>query len=266
MTTRPDDAIDDPVVEVRTLSAAYGTVGVLDRVSIDLTRGEVLGVVGENGAGKTTFADLLLGLVTESARVSGSVTYHPEGRDPVDILELDGSDLQAFRRETVSVVTHGRGLNPTMTVREQFRDTVGRHADDEGALLAEAGDLLASFGLDADRVLDTPPGDLSDGVAETALLVHAIVGDPEVLVVDGRSTALSRLAARPALLDERGLTVVALSRELPTLAALADRLAVLADGHFVEVGSTDDVLGDPTHPHTRELVAYYDDLGESIGR
>jgi ABC-type dipeptide/oligopeptide/nickel transport system ATPase component len=68
------------------------------------------------------------------------------------------------------------------------------------------------------------------------------------------------------LLDEGDLSVVALSRDLPTLAALADRLAVLADGHFVEVGPTDDVLGDPTHPHTRELVAYYDDLDGSLDR
>ncbi|WP_123538688.1 ATP-binding cassette domain-containing protein [Halosimplex salinum] len=259
------DSADDPVLEVEQLSVAYGSVDVLDRLDLPVRRGERLAVVGESASGKTTLATALVDGVPGPARVSGSVTYRPVDGDPVAVFDLDDDARQQFRRETVAVVSgDAGGFEPTRTVRSQFRPVLRTTGDGE----ERAATLLSAVGLDAERVLGARPGDLNRGAEQLTQVVRGVLADPAVLVLDALPVAVDHLARgdRLATLEAAARTgtdsggeptVVALGSELPALATLADRLAVLHDGHVVEVGPVDRVLDDPTHPHTRTLVEFY---------
>ncbi|QLH84497.1 ATP-binding cassette domain-containing protein [Halosimplex pelagicum] len=265
----PVDEPDDPVLAVERLSVAYGGDEVLDRLDLAVERGERLAVVGEHATGKTTLARTMVDGLAAPARVSGSVTYRPEGGDPVSVFDLDDDGRERFRREAVAVVTgDAGGFDPTSTLRSQFRPALRATGTDE----ARAERLLSALGLDADRVLDARARELNAAATQLADLALAAVADPAVLVVDDRPAALTH-PARGDRLDRfesavaadtdggttgaGGPTLVALGTELPALATLSDRLAVLHDGHVVEAGPTERVLDEPSHPHTRRLVEFY---------
>jgi len=266
----PVDEPDDPVLAVDRLSVTYGSEAVLDRLDLSVERGERLGVFGESTSGKTTLALALVDGLPDPARVSGSVTYRPGSGDPVPVFDLGDGERERFRSESVAVVTgDAGGFDPTSTLRSQFRPLRrATGADDE-----RAERLLAALGLDADRVLDARPRELNAVAKELAALARAALTDPAVLVVDDCPAAVAHLARGDRLerfesavagdTDAGGTdgdgtpTVVALGAELPALATLADRLAVLHEGHVVEAGPTDRVLDEPTHPHTRRLVEFY---------
>jgi len=265
------DGPDDPVLAVEHLSVAYGSDEVLDRLDLAVDRGERLAVVGESASGKTTLALALVDALPEPARRSGAVIYRPGDGDPISVFDLDDDERDRVRREAVAVVAGDGGFAPTSTLRAGFRPALRATGTDE----ARAEALLASLGLDPDRVLDARPGELNAAALELSELARAALAAPAVVAVDDRPAALAHLARGDRLDSFRsavgadGATgaaggaapdapaVVALGGELPALAALADRLAVLHDGHVVEVGPTERVLDEPTHPHTRTLVAFY---------
>jgi|GEM_PF-609159 len=276
MVTPPVDAHgdepEDPVLAVERLSVAYGGDEVLDRLDLSVERGERLGVLGEGATGKTTLARALVDGVSAPARVSGSVSYRPESGDPVPVFDLDDDEREWFRRESVALVTgDAGGFDAASTLRGQFRPALRATGTDE----ARAERLLSALGLDAERVLDARPRELNAAATQLAALARAALADPAVLVVDDCPAAVAHLARGDRLdrfesavradRDAGGAdgdapdapTVVALGAELPALATLADRLAVLHDGHVVEIGPTERVLDEPSHPHTRTLVEFY---------
>ncbi|WP_436906811.1 ATP-binding cassette domain-containing protein [Halosimplex marinum] len=263
----PGDELDDPVLALERLSVSYGSQEVLDRLDLAVERGERLAVVGASG--KTTLARALVDGLPAPARVSGSVTYRPRRGDPVSVFDLSDGERERFRRESVAVVTGDEPFDPASTLRGQFRAALRATGADE----ARAEALLAALGLDAGRVLDARPRELDAAATQLADLARAALADPAVLVVDDHPAALAHLArgdhldgfesavAAGGTADASGtdpLTLVTLGAELPAPAALADRLAVLSDGHVVEAGPTERVLDDPDHPHTRRLVEFYD--------
>ncbi|WP_436923512.1 ATP-binding cassette domain-containing protein [Halosimplex amylolyticum] len=259
------DRAVDPILDVERLSVAYGRERVLDRLDLAVRRGEILGVVGESSTGKTTLATALVDGVPAPGRVSGTITYAPEEGDPISVRELDEDALRRFRREEVAVVSGDvGGFEPTSTIRSGFRPVL--HATDADEERARA--LLSTVDLDSGHVLDARPGDLNVGAQQLAQVVRGLLADPAVLVLDDLPIAFDRLArgALAALLEAAAsaepvrdgeTTVVALGSDLPTLAAMADRLAVVHDGHVVESGPTDRLLDEPHHPHTRTLVEFY---------
>jgi len=269
----PGNEPDDPVLTVERLSVAYGSADVLDRLDLAVARGERLAVVGEGASGKTTLARALVAGLSPPAQVSGSVTYHPGSGHPVPVFDLAEDVRERFRRETVAVVTgDGDGFDPTSTLRGQFRPVVRAIGTDE----ARAERLLSALGLDAGRVLDARPRELNAAATGLAALARAALADPAVLVVDDCPAAIGHLARGDRLdrfqsaiatdIDAGATeevtpgthpTIVALGTELPSLAALADRVAVLHDGHVVESGPTERLLEEPNHPHTRRLVEFY---------
>jgi len=256
----------DPVLEVRDASVTFGMdrgeSRVLDDVSIDIERNEILGVVGESGSGKSMFASALLNAIVDPGQLSGEITYHPESGSSVDIASATPAELKRYRWKEISMVFQGAmsSFNPTQTIREHFLETLRAHQYDEQEGMAHAHELLGDLYLNPERVLDSYPHELSGGMRQRTLIALSLILDPNVLVMDEPTAALDLLMQRSILgllsdLQEKyDLTVVFITHDLPLVAGLADRLAVLYSFEFAEVGPTGEMIRDPAHPYTRALL------------
>jgi peptide/nickel transport system ATP-binding protein len=254
------------ILEIRDASVTFemnrGTSRVLDSVSINIERDEILGIVGESGSGKSMFASALLDAVVDPGRLDGEITYHPTDGEPVDLLDLDEDELRSLRWEEISMVFQGAmsSWNPTMDIRSHFRETLEVHNYDTTEGMERARQLLSDLYLDPERVLDSYPHELSGGMQQRALIALSMILEPEVLVMDEPTAALDLLMQRSILQMLRDLqakydiTLVFITHDLPLVAELADRLAVLYAFEFVEVGDTEDILENAAHPYTRALL------------
>jgi len=257
---------DDVVLSVEDVTVTYGMergeARVLDDVSIDVQRHEIVGVVGESGSGKSMLANAMLDAVEEPGETTGSVTYYPEDGDPVDVLNLSDEALRRLRWEEISMVFQGAlsSFNPTMSIRGHFEETLAAHDADHEAGMERARELLSDLYLDPDRVLDSYPHELSGGMSQRALIALSLLLEPNVLVMDEPTAALDLLMQRSILsllsdLQEKyDLTVVFITHDLPLVAGLADRLAVLYAFQFAEIGPADEVVRNAAHPYTRALL------------
>ncbi|GAA0204333.1 ABC transporter ATP-binding protein [Halobaculum roseum] len=266
--TEPTARADaDPIIEVRDVSVTYDLehreAMVLDDVSIDLRRGEILGVVGESGSGKSMLANAMMDAVEEPGITTGEVTYHPgDGRDPVDILDLSDDELKQFRWEEVSMVFQGAlsSFNPTMSIRGHFEETLEAHDYDVEEGMERARQLLSDLYLDPDRVLDSYAHELSGGMSQRALIALSLILEPQVLLMDEPTAALDLLMQRSilSLLDDikqkYDLTILFITHDLPLVAGLADRLAILYAFELAEVGPSEQVTRNSQHPYTRALL------------
>jgi peptide/nickel transport system ATP-binding protein len=256
----------DPIITAEDVSVEFnmerGTSRVLDHVNIDVQRNEILGVVGESGSGKSMFADALLDAVVEPGQLRGDITYHPEGEEPIDLLDLSDEELREFRWDRAAMVFQGamNSFNPTQTIRGHFEETLKAHDHNVADGLEHARELLADLYMPPERVLKSYPHELSGGMQQRALIALSLVLDPDVLVMDEPTAALDLLMQRSILslleqVKERyDLTIVFITHDLPLVTGLADRVAVLYAFDFVEVGDANTVFSDPSHPYTRALL------------
>jgi oligopeptide/dipeptide ABC transporter ATP-binding protein len=257
---------DEPVLEVTDVSVTFdmdrGVGRVLDDVSIEIERGEILGIVGESGSGKSMFAASLLDAVVEPGNLNGEIRYRTtDGRD-VDVLGLSDRDLRRFRWEAVSMVFQGamNSFNPTITVREHFHDTIDAHNADRSATMERARSLLTDLHLETDRVLSSYPHELSGGQKQRALIALSLILRPNVLVMDEPTAALDLLMQRSIieiltdLQETYDFSLVFITHDLPLVKDLCDRLAVMYAFEFIETGPTRDVIGNARHPYTRALL------------
>jgi len=264
--TRDRRADHDTVMEIRDVSVTYdrdrGRATVLNDCSIDLRRGETLGVVGESGCGKSMFASALLDAIPEPGMLHGEVTYYPEDGDPVDLLELSRGELKGLRWEEISMVFQGamNSFNPTKPIRDHFVETIDAHGADREARLEWARQVMRDLSMDPDRILEAHQHELSGGQRQRVLIALSLLLDPEVLVLDEPTGALDLLIQRAILRmlyeikDEYDLTLVLISHDLPIVSAFADRLGVMYAFEFVELGRTEDVIRNAAHPYTRALL------------
>ncbi len=229
------------------------TLRAVDRVSLSVDKGEVVGLVGESGSGKTTTAQLIVRLFDASA---GSIRYRGE-----DITQASGRSLRPFRRRVQMVFQDSQSaLNPRKTVRrtliEALRFRYGRAPD----LEARAVELLAAAGL-GPEVLARYPHALSGGQRQRVGIARALAMEPEFIIADEPVSALdvSLQAQIINLLKElrakRGLTMLFISHDLALVNHLCDRVAVMYAGGIVETGSPDNVLQAAAHPYSQALIA-----------
>jgi oligopeptide/dipeptide ABC transporter ATP-binding protein len=256
----------DTIMRGRDLAVRFdlsrGESRVLDDVDLDLYRNEILGVVGESGSGKSMLAAALLDAVVDPGVLTGELTYYPKDGDPVELLELSERELKRVRWEEISMVFQGAmsSYNPTLSIREHFEETLEAHQVDRNEGMARARQLLSDVYLDPDRVLDSYPHELSGGMKQRALIALSLVLEPELLVMDEPTAALDLLMQRSILnllenLQEKyDLTVVFITHDMPLVAVLSHRLAVMYAFKLVEVGSARDVIRNPSHPYTRSLL------------
>lgn len=256
----------DVILELRDVTVKFdmerGQSRVLDNVSMDIYREEVLGIVGESGSGKSMFADALLDAVVAPGQVSGEITYYPRDGDPIDVLNLRDDELKRLRWNEISMVFQGAmsSFNPTMKIKGHFEETIHAHRASYSERMEHAYQLLSDLYLDPDRVMNAYPHELSGGMKQRALIALSLLLEPEVLVMDEPTAALDLLMQRSILslladLQENyDLTVVFITHDLPLVAGLADRLGVMYAFDFVEFGPSADVVTEASHPYTRALL------------
>lgn len=259
-------SVTDPVLTVRDVSVTYsmdrGESRVLDRVSIDIQRGEALGIVGESGSGKSMFASSIIDAVEDPGVVRGKIIYYPPEGSPIDLLSLTGEEMRGVRWEEIAMVMQAAqsGFNPTMTIRGHFIETIEAHDGDLDERMAYGRELLSDMYMDPDRVLGSYPKDLSGGMKQRALIALGLVLEPSVLILDEPTGALDLLMQRSivALLkklqDKYEWTMLFITHDLPLISDISDRIAVMYTYQFAEIRPTEELLNDPAHPYTRALL------------
>ncbi len=272
------DPNEDVVLEISDASVTFdmerGDSRVLDDVSIDIYRYDILGVVGESGSGKSMFASAMLDAVVKPGELNGEITYYPGNGEQIDLLSLSNQELRRLRWEEISMVFQGAmsSFNPTMDVRGHFKETLEAHNYDIDEGMDFAHDLLSELYLDPERVLDSYPHELSGGMKQRALIALSLVLKPNVLVMDEPTAALDLLMQRSILSllqniqDRFDLTVVFITHDLPLVAGLCDRLGVMYAFEFVEVGPANRIVSQPTHPYTRSLLKAVPNLDAPLSK
>jgi oligopeptide/dipeptide ABC transporter ATP-binding protein len=240
-----------------------GELHAVQGVSLALDAGQRLGLVGESGCGKTTTVLGLLGLLPPSASISGRVLLNGE-----DILAGGEDSIRPHRWNDLAIVFQGamNALNPVQTVSAQIVEALELHRAASGkAARARVGELFEAVGIPRDRA-DRFPHEFSGGMRQRAAIAMALACSPSVLVADEPTTALDVMVQAQilelldALCRDFGLALLLVTHDLPVVAQLCDRAAVMYAGEIVEQGPVDALYHDPRHPYTRLLFAATPDL------
>jgi peptide/nickel transport system ATP-binding protein len=253
------------VLRAEGLHAGYTTsdaeVRAVDGVSLGLAEGELLGVVGESGCGKTTLASVLALTARPPLIVHAGLLNVGDHR--LD-LSAGGAAPEAWRGKLVSLMPQGamNSLNPTAKIRDFAVDVIRSHEPSvrRSDAVARAAERLEQLSLPT-RALESYPHQLSGGMRQRVVAAISTLLNPRVLVADEPTSALdvSSQAALTAMLRDllaRRLVsgIVLISHDLPMLTNVADRIAVMYAGKIVEVASTEEIVGNPRHPYTRALL------------
>ncbi len=257
--------MSDPILDVRNLvvefSSEDGPLRAVDRVSFSVGRGEIVGLVGESGAGKTLTAEAILGLIRRPpGRVSGEVRFR--GRD---LLALDEPALARIRGKEIAMIFQnpGASLNPVFRVGDQLVEAMALHLDEgRGALRRRAEELLARVGIPSAATRDRDyPHQFSGGMAQRAMIGMGVACTPALLIADEPTTALDVtiqaqvLSLIRRLARELGMAVLLVSHDLGIISQMCHRVLVMYAGRIVEQASIATVFRAPAHPYTRALIA-----------
>jgi len=246
---------------VEGLKVAIGAANVLRGVSLALQPGEVRGLVGESGAGKSMLGRAVLGLLPANATIiSGHIAF--EGRDLLDMRETERRGLLG-RRIALIPQDPMTSLNPVKRVGAQIGSLLRHHLGlSKRAALTRATELLTEVAIrEPDRVLSLYPHEISGGMRQRVLIAMAFACDPGLVIADEPTTALDVTVQRQVLqLVERlrrrhGSAVLFVTHDLGVVAKICRSMTVLHTGRVLEEGQTADVLARPRHPYTRALLA-----------
>jgi peptide/nickel transport system ATP-binding protein len=230
-----------------------GAVRAVDGISLDVPKGETLGIVGESGCGKSTLARLIMQIIPADA---GEVLFDGE---PVGSPELE---LAQYRREVQMVFQDSyASLNPRLTVEETVAFGPRVHGVSRRAAIARAHDFIARVGLDPLRFAARYPHELSGGQRQRVNIARALALRPRLLILDEAVSALDKsieaqvLNLLVDLKAEFGLTYMFISHDLNVVRFMSDRVMVMYLGKVAELGSSDVILANPRHPYTMALLA-----------
>jgi len=249
-----------PLLEIRGLSVTIptpeGDVHAVRAVDLEIGRGDIHGLIGESGSGKTMTGMAMLGLVPKGSRI-GAARFHFDGQD----LRQQASRLRGRRIGMISQ-DPAAALNPVLSIRRQIDDVLRTHRDlPRVARRAEALALLAATGLpDPEKVLRSYPHQLSGGMQQRVVIAQALATGADFLIADEPTTALDVsvamqvLALLRRLVAERNLTVLMITHDMDVIAEACDRVTVLYAGRSVETGPVEEVLNRPAHRYTRALL------------
>jgi peptide/nickel transport system ATP-binding protein len=257
----------DSLLSVRDFSVVYDVdppVAAVKNVTLDIKRGEIVGLAGESGCGKTTLAYGVQRLLKPPAVItSGSVVFHDQGGDDIDVNSLDVEQMRRFRWDKISMVFQGamNALNPVATIGSQLDDVFLVHRPDMSRAERRAAviELLEIVKVGAQRVRSYPH-ELSGGMRQRVMIAMALALRPQLMVMDEPTTALDVLVQREILKQisqlrhDFGFSVVFITHDLPLLLEISDRIAIMREGEIVELATAEKIWNDPQHEYTRTLL------------
>ena len=237
-----------------------GTVRAVDGVNMELVRGEVMGLVGESGCGKTTLGFSIVRLLRPPGRITGGKIIY-NGRD---IVKMEPGELLALRGSKIAMIFQDplTSLNPLFTIEEHFIETLQTHEKGIGKRDAtdRAGKVLESLGIARER-LHEYPHQMSGGMRQRIMIGLALIMNPDLLIADEPTTALD-VIVEAQFLDllndlrrQYNLTIILITHNLGNVAQLADRITVMYGGTIAEVGPAQSIFDNPLHPYTQGLLA-----------
>ena len=257
------------VLSVRDLEVTYSTqagpVPAVRGVSLDIDKGEVLGLAGESGCGKSTVVNAILRLLPQGATTSGQVLLNDE-----DVLTMKAGRLRAVRWTGASVVFQGamHALNPVQRIGDQLAEAIVIHRlSSEKEAIVRAGDLIEKVGLPPRRLRDYPH-ELSGGQKQRVMIAMALTCSPSLIIADEPTTALDVMVQAQVLRllnelqHEMGLAMLFITHDLSVLVEVCDRLAIMYAGKIVEEGPSGPVFDEPAHPYTEALAAAFPAIGD----
>ena len=258
MTKTPVLSVRDLVVEIPT---RHGVLRPVDKVSYDINAGEILGVVGESGAGKSMTGNAVIGLLDRPARiVSGEILLSGQ-----PIHGLKGEAMRRLRGKRMGMIFQDplTSLNPLLTVGDQLTETILEHLDvgpSEARKRAIAA--LEEVGIPAAaQRINSYPHEFSGGMRQRVVIALALCAEPELVIADEPTTALDVsvqaqiVALLKRLCRERGVAVMLVTHDMGVIAEAADRVAVMYAGRLAELGPVREVLTQARHPYTSGLMA-----------
>jgi peptide/nickel transport system ATP-binding protein len=258
------------VLEVRDLRVTYRTQGgdvpAVRGVDLDVARGEVLGLAGESGCGKSTIGAAILRLLPKRTKIEGTISLDGE-----NVLEMKAKRLRAIRWTGASIIFQGamHALNPVRRVGDQIAEAIVMHQQSsEQDAVVRVGSLLEEVGLPPRRLRDYPH-ELSGGQRQRVMIAMALACGPNLVIADEPTTALDVmvqaqvLALLKNLQRELGLAMLFITHDLSVLVEVSDHLAIMYAGKIVEQGQSRAVFDDPAHPYTRALAAAFPTIGDA---
>ncbi|MEB2333425.1 MAG: ABC transporter ATP-binding protein [Anaerolineaceae bacterium] len=256
--------MNTPLLTVAGLNLEFrtsrGTLKVLNGISFDVKRGEVFGLVGETGCGKTVTGLSVLNLLPRSARITnGSIRF-----DETNLLDLPAHEMERVRGGRIAMIFQdpSSSLNPVFSIGSQIRRVIRQHTDLNATQAStRATEMLEAVGLpDVKRIVSSYPHQLSDGQQQRVMIAMALSCRPQLLIADEPTTALDVtiqaqiLKLLKDLQTQFDFSVILITHNLGVVAQTCDRLAVLYAGRVAEIGSTEDIFNNPQHPYTRGLM------------
>ncbi len=253
------------LLEIHGLEVSFptrrGTITAVRNVDIDVNPGEVLGLVGESGAGKSTIGNAIIDLLEPPGQITaGSVMFQGEelrGRSEDAMRQVRGNKIGMIFQDPQT------SLNPLMTIGEQLIETIEKtQTAAAGDAIDRAVELLESVGIDEARLrLKLFPHQFSGGMRQRVVIALALAGDPDLIIADEPTTALD-VSIQAQILDllkslclDRQLGVIIVTHDIGVIANIADRVCVMYNGEVVESGPVQQILGDPKHLYTQSLIA-----------
>ena len=237
-----------------------GEVKALNDVTLQMRKGEVLGIVGESGSGKSVTAYSVMGLTAENGKITGgTVTFNGHRID-----QMSEKELRKIRGKEVSIIFQDpmTSLNPVWTIGNQIEEAIKLHTNKTGKEAKErVKELLTLVGInEPEKRMKQYPHELSGGMRQRVVIAIALACEPELLIADEPTTALD-VTIQAQILDlmqelkrKLGMGIIMITHDLGVVASMCDHIAVMYAGEIVEYGTTDDIFYNPQHEYTRGLL------------
>ena len=253
------------LLDIRNLRVEFpsrrGSLVAVDDVSLAVEPGDILGVVGESGAGKSTVGNAVIGLLEPPGEMTAG-EIHLAGRR---IDDLEDAEKRKLRGKRIGMIFQDplTSLNPLQTIEQQLVETIDLHlGTGEAAARRRAGDLLRQVGIPEPELrVKQHPHQFSGGMRQRVVIALALAAEPDVIIADEPTTALDVsiqaqiLDLMRALCKEENVGLMIITHDMGVIADVTDRVAVMYRGRLVEHGATEQVLGRPEHPYTRSLIS-----------